>query len=167
MTTERHWPEYAIEGALLALFMMAACAFAALLEHPASSLRQVLPYPVLRRVLMGLAIGATAVTLVRSPWGQQSGAHMNPSLTFAYWRLGKVASADALGYVLSQFVGGATGIAAVRTILGSVVSHPQCTTSSPLPVRWVSERPSWPSWRSRPGSWGSCWLCRTTAAGRT
>src|SRR5262249_18515228 len=110
MTSGRHWPEYAMEGGLLALFMMAACTFAAVLEPPGSPLRQALPHPVLRRVLMGLAIGTTAITLVRSPWGQQSGAHMNPSLTFTYWRLGKVRGADALGYVLSQFLGSATGI---------------------------------------------------------
>ena len=30
----RHWPEWAIEGVLLGCFMIAACGFATVLEHP-------------------------------------------------------------------------------------------------------------------------------------
>jgi len=36
---DRHWAEYLIEGTLLGLFMVSACAFKILLEYPAS-LRQ-------------------------------------------------------------------------------------------------------------------------------
>ena len=35
----RHWPEHMIEGICLGLFMISACAFSALLEHPASPVR--------------------------------------------------------------------------------------------------------------------------------
>ena len=34
--TSRHWPEYLIEAACLALFMVSAAGFATLLQHPAS-----------------------------------------------------------------------------------------------------------------------------------
>jgi len=37
----------------------------------------------------------TAVVLILSPWGQRSGAHFNPATTLTFWRLGKVATADA------------------------------------------------------------------------
>ena len=30
---------------------------------------------------MGLAMGLTAVGIIYSPWGKQSGAHINPSIT--------------------------------------------------------------------------------------
>jgi len=129
----RHWPEYAMEGALLGLFMVAACTFATALEHPASPLRAALPDGYLRRVLMGLAMGATAVTLVRSPWGQQSGAHMNPSLTLTYFRLGKVERRDALGYVASQFAGGVAGVLLVRCVLGSLLAHPSVHFAATVP----------------------------------
>jgi len=131
--TARHWPEYAMEGALLGLFMVAACAFASALEHPGSPLRQALPDANLRRLLMGLAMGATAVALVRSPWGQQSGAHMNPSLTLTYFRLGKIRGADALGYVASQFLGGLVGVFAVRLVLGMVLAHPSVHFAATAP----------------------------------
>jgi aquaporin Z len=133
---ERHWPEYAMEGALLGLFMIAACALATALEHPASPLRQALADAHLRRLVMGLAMGATAITLVRSPWGQQSGAHMNPSLTLTYLRLGKIRGGDALGYVASQFLGGIAGVLAVRLALGMVLAHPlvRFAATAPGPV---------------------------------
>jgi hypothetical protein len=52
------WPEFASEAAGLALFMLSACALKALLEHPGSSLHQRIDAALLRRMWMGLAMGA-------------------------------------------------------------------------------------------------------------
>jgi hypothetical protein len=49
----RHWPEYLIEAAGLGLFMISACAFTVLLEHPGSLMRQTIEDPVARRLLIG------------------------------------------------------------------------------------------------------------------
>jgi len=87
----RHVTEYAIEATCLAVFMVSACLFASLLEYPGSPIHQVLPNPTVRRVLMGFAMGLTAVCLIYSPFGKRSGAHMNPSTTLTFLRLGKVA----------------------------------------------------------------------------
>lgn len=119
-----HPREYAIEGALLGLFMVSACGFTALLEHPASPLRAAIASGDLRRALIGLAMGLTAIALIRSPWGGRSGAHMNPAVTFAFWRLGKVGGGDALGYVAGQFAGGAAGVAAMAAVLPAWVRDP-------------------------------------------
>ena len=73
---------------------------------------------------MGLAMGLTAVAIIYSPWGQRSGAHMNPAFTLTFFRLGKVARHDFLGYVVAQFVGGIAGIAMVAAVLGPLVSDP-------------------------------------------
>ena len=54
---------------------------------------------MLRRGLMGLMMGLTAIAIIYSPWGQQSGAHINPAVTLTFWRLGKVATWDAVFYV--------------------------------------------------------------------
>ena len=119
-----HWPEYLMEAAGLGIFMLAACMFAALLEHPASPVRQAISDPVLRRLLMGLAMGLTAISLIYSPWGKQSGAHLNPSVTLTFWRLGKVTSWDTLLYIAAQFVGGMAGVLLAAWVLGQALAHP-------------------------------------------
>jgi aquaporin Z len=122
-----------MEGALLGLFMVAACGFATLLEHPASPVHQALPDGNVRRVLMGLAMGLTAIGLIYSPWGQQSGAHMNPSLTLTFFRLGKIERGDALGYVVGQFFGGVAGVLIMRVTLGMLVAHPAVRFAATAP----------------------------------
>src|SRR3954447_16453069 len=64
MALRRHWPEYLIEAMGLAVFMLSAAVFATLLEHPTSPLHQALVDPLLRRLLMGLAMGSTAIAIV-------------------------------------------------------------------------------------------------------
>jgi aquaporin Z len=120
----RHWPEYLMEGALLGLFMISACVFTAFLEYPGSPAHRALPSPLLRRAFVGIAMGATAVALVYSPWGKRSGAHFNPAVTLTFYRLGKVERWDALFYVVAQFLGGAAGVFAMVGVLGDFVRDP-------------------------------------------
>ncbi len=121
---KHHWPEYLIEAICIGLFMISAFTFATILEHPASLVHQAIPDPLLRRFLMGLAMGSTAIAIIYSPWGKQSGAHINPSTTLTFFRLGKIAAWDAVFYVTSQFVGGIAGAFLASTVLTAWVSHP-------------------------------------------
>jgi aquaporin Z len=132
-TARRHWPEYAIEFALLGLFMVSACAFGTLLESVGSPLHAMLPDSTTRRVLMGLAMGLTAILLVYSPWGMRSGAHFNPAVTLTFWRLGRVAGPDAVFYGLAQFAGAVTGVALMAAAIGTPLARP--------PVRYVVTAP--------------------------
>lgn len=112
----RHWPEYLMEALGLGLFMISAGLFGLLLEHPSSPARGAIGDPFVRRLLMGLAMGTTAVLIITSPFGQRSGAHINPAVTLAFRRLGKIAPADTLFYILFQCLGGAAGISLVRAL---------------------------------------------------
>jgi MIP family channel proteins len=47
--------------------------------------------------------------VVYSPLGQISGGHINPAVTLAFWRLGKVPASDAAAYIAAQFVGALAG----------------------------------------------------------
>ncbi len=120
----RHWPEYLMEAAELGAFMVSACVFGAMLGHPSSPVVAWLPGAFARRVVMGAAMGATAVAIVSSPFGQQSGGHLNPAFTLTFFRLGKVAPWDAAFYVAAQFAGGLAGVALSAWALGAPVAHP-------------------------------------------
>jgi aquaporin Z len=125
-----------MEAACLGGFMVSACLFGALLGYPGSPLNHLVPDGIGRRALMGLAMGATAVALIFSPWGQQSGAHMNPSVTLTFLRLGKVRPWDALFYVLAQFAGGLAGVLVARAFLGQVLAHPAVNYVVTVPGAW-------------------------------
>lgn len=118
-----HWPEYLMEAAELGLFMISACAFTALLEHPASPVRHAIDNGTLRRALNGVAMGCTLIVLIYSPWGKRSGAHLNPSVTLTFLSLGKVERWDAVFYVLSQFAGGISGVLLAALLIGAPVRH--------------------------------------------
>lgn len=121
---KHHWPEYLMEAGELGLFMLSAGVFATLLEYPGSPVRQAVSDPLLRRALMGASMGLTAMALIYSPWGQRSGAHMNPALTFAFWRIGKVESWDAAFYILAQYAGGLSGVGLAAVLLGDRFAAP-------------------------------------------
>ena len=130
-----HWPEYLIEAALLAVFMISACAFAVLLEHPSSPVHQSIDDAAARRLLMGVAMGCTLVGIVYSPWGQRSGAHINPGVTLTFLMLGKIDRWDAIFYAASQFAGGLAGVMIARVAIGAPLGHEAVNYAATIPGR--------------------------------
>jgi aquaporin Z len=128
-----HWPEYLMEAAALGLFMISAGVFTALLEYPGSSVHQTITNPDFRRALIGVAMGLTAVGIIYSPWGKRSGAHMNPAVTWTFFRLGKVKPWDALFYPVFQTLGGVAGVLLVKLALGRMFTE--------APVAYVLTQP--------------------------
>lgn len=124
-----HWPEYLMEAFGLGVFLFAACLVTALVEHPASPVRAAVASDLARRALVGGAMGVTLVTLARSAWGRRSGAHLNPVVTLAFWRLGRIAGWDAAFYAAAQTVGGLLGALAAGAVADMAVAHPA--------VRWA------------------------------
>lgn len=116
-----HWPEYLMEVGELAFYMLATCLVATLLQHPASPVRHLISSDLARRALMGVAMGATMVVIILSPWGKQSGGHFNPAVTFAFYRLGKVEFWDGWFYAAAQFLGAILGVCIARyALLGAL-----------------------------------------------
>jgi aquaporin Z len=66
-------------------------------------------------------MGLTGIAIVYSPWGKRSGAHFNPAVTLAFFRLGKVAPWDAAFYVGAQFFGAVLGVLTAAALLGSLL----------------------------------------------
>lgn len=125
----QHWPYYLTEAAGLAVFVVGLGLLSIALEHPASALHQALVArgvgEELRRVPLGIGLGLMVAAITYSPWGQRSGAHLNPAITLAFWQLGKISGADALWYVLAQAVGGFGSVWLLKISLFRYYSHPR------------------------------------------
>ena len=129
-----HWPEYLIEAAGLGLFMMTAGVCVMLGNAPGAI--RIIGNPDIRRALVGVAMGLTAIAIIYSPWGRQSGAHLNPAVTLTFLRLGKVAPMDAAFYVAAQFAGGAGGALLLTAIFGDRFTLPPISAVATLPGSW-------------------------------
>lgn len=132
----QHWPHYVAEALGLAFFVSCAGCLTILIEHPASAVHQLLPdSEVLRRAVLGAGMLAVVVTIVYSPWGKGSGAHINPAVTLAFWQLGKLRTPDAIWYVLAQLVGAVGAAQLMGVVLGEWYAHPAVkhTVTVPMP----------------------------------
>jgi aquaporin Z len=128
-----HWPEYLCEATELCLFMISAGFITILLAYPMSPVFKAIPDPFVRRMLIGITMGCTAIAIVFSPLGKRSGAHFNPAVTLTFWRLGKVRGWDAFFYISAQFVGGVAGMAIVAFFSRAMLSHPAIKFVATLP----------------------------------
>jgi len=127
-----------MEAAGLAFFMISACVFTVLLIHPSSIIAQSIDNDMLRRALMGIAMGGTAIAIIFSPFGKRSGAHINPAVTLTYLRLGKIQPCDAAFYTLFQFTGAIAGVFVAWSLMGHLLAHQSVVYAATVP---------------RPGSW--------------
>lgn len=123
-TIRLHWQEYLIEAVGLGIFMISAGVVVTVLESSVLSIPSFISDPFFRRVLIGIAMGLTAIALIYSPWGKRSGAHFNPAVTLTFFRLGKLSPHDTFGYILAQFLGGLAGVILVATIFSTFFTAP-------------------------------------------
>jgi aquaporin Z len=122
-----------MEALGLGIFMISACSFGVLLNHPASPVAQAIGNEALRRVLTGIAMGSTAIGIIFSPFGKRSGAHINPAVTLTYYRLGKIGTWDAAFYTLFQFIGAVGGVLVAFLVLGNLVAHQSVNYVATIP----------------------------------
>jgi aquaporin Z len=125
-----------MEAALLGAFMVSACVFGVLYGFPGSPVRQTVSSGFLRNLLGGLSMGLTAFAIFYSPWGKQSGAHINPSVTLTFLRLGKIRFWDALFYMAAQSAGAVLGVLLVAKFLHREISDPAVRYVVTTPGPW-------------------------------
>lgn len=113
-----------MEGAALGIFMVSAGAVTTFVDSPELRFFSLLPSPAIRRAIVGLAMGGTAMGIIYSPWGRRSGAHMNPAITLAFLRLRRIPPWDALYYVVFQVLGGLGGVLLTAAVLGAPFTRP-------------------------------------------
>ena len=136
-----NWRVYFIEAWALGIFMVSACGFVILIEHPDLPIRGMIPSVLVRRFLIGLAMGGTAIYLIYSAWGKKSGAHMNPAVTLTFLLLDRISKVNAFWYIIFQFLGGALGVYVFKWLLFDYVSHPAVNYAVTIPGpagEWVA-----------------------------
>lgn len=142
------YPRFAIaalcDGALIGAFMISASAFGVLIFHPSSPIAGILMLlpPILRRAVMGIAMGATAIALCYSPLGRRSGALMNPAMTLTFWRMGKLTRDQALVYIASQFAGAAAGMALPFALMPRLLADDSVSFVTTVPGMY-GRLPAW------------------------
>ena len=62
-------------------------------------------------VVVGLAVGVTLLSLIRSRWGRRSGAHLNPTVSIALWLMRAFPARAVLPYAAAQLAGSFAGAA--------------------------------------------------------
>jgi aquaporin Z len=108
--------EYAAEFFGTALLMLIGLSGVILIFSTHSPLFSPLSDDRLRRLLVGVVFGTTLALLIYSPLGRRSGGHLNPAVSLAFWRLGKMRAADAGFYVAAQVGGALAGTAVVALV---------------------------------------------------
>jgi aquaporin Z len=111
--TPLHFPEYAAEffgTACLVFFGLSAVVFDFGAESPMAGW---IHNPSLRLLITGLCFAGSGSLVALSPLGRLSGAHINPSVSLAFWLSGKMRGCDFAGYVVAQMLGGMAGATAL------------------------------------------------------
>jgi aquaporin Z len=126
----RNLSAYLSEFAGTALMLFIGVSAVAFMWAPGSPV-PVIENGALRRLLTGIMFAGGATAVVYSPLGQISGGHINPAVTLAFWRLGKVPTRDAVIYTVVQFLGALAGAYAAGLAWGPLTTGVQYAVTVP------------------------------------
>lgn len=114
-----HWAEYAAEGLGIGLLVFAGLSAVVFDSGKGLPMQHWIPDAGVRRLLTGLLFSGTGSLIAISPIGKLSGAHINPSVSLAFWLQGKMHRQDFIGYVIAQCLGAIAGAFLLVTVWGS------------------------------------------------
>jgi len=103
------WQTFVSELVGTALLVLVGLTVVILMFGTGSPGAQTIPDEGLRRLITGFLFGTTGALIALSPVGTESGAHINPVVTFGFWMMGKLKSRNAVAYVLAQLTGAVLG----------------------------------------------------------
>jgi aquaporin Z len=120
---KKNWKHYLQEALGLGIFMASACFFSALLGGNDTSFHFTIHNETIHNLVMGFLMGLTALFIFYSPFTAPSGSHINPAVTFTFFRLNKMCIWDAMFYVIFQFIGGTVTVYIMAALLGNVLTE--------------------------------------------
>lgn len=130
---KKNWKHYLQEAFGLAIFMISACFFGAMLEGKNSSIHHFIPNNFTRTLIMGVLMGTTALLIFYSPFTAPSGSHINPAVSLTFLRLGKMCHWDALFYGIFQLIGGILAVYLMQLLLGEILTAPPVSSVATVP----------------------------------
>jgi aquaporin Z len=133
---KKNWKHYLQEALGLAIFMISACFFGAMLFSEKSSWHQLIPNGIMKNVLMGLAMGFTALFIFYSPWTSPSGSQINPAVTITFLRLNKMCRYDAMFFILFQIIGGTVAVYIMQMLMGNILTDAPVNSAATVPGKF-------------------------------
>ena len=133
---KKNWIYYLQEALGLAIFMVSACFFSALLWGNDGSFHLNIADANLRNMVMGALMGATALFIFYSPFTAPSGSHINPAVTITFLRLNKICPYDAMFYILFQITGGILAVIIMAVLLGNPLISPPVNYAVTVPGKF-------------------------------
>ena len=103
------WPPYVAEFIGTALLILVGLSVVILNFGNGSPVARLIPSAGARRALTGFLFGSTGGLIAISPIGKESGAHINPIVTLAFWLMGKFGGRHTVSYIVAQLTGGVVG----------------------------------------------------------
>ncbi|RTL60864.1 MAG: aquaporin family protein [Sphingobacteriales bacterium] len=132
----KNWIHYLQEALGLGIFMISACFFGAMLFSEKSPWYHFIQSELLRNLMMGIAMGCTAIFIFYSPWTSPSGSHINPAVTITFLRLNKMCRYDSLFFILFQITGGTIAVYFMRWIMGNILIAPPVNSVVTIPGKY-------------------------------
>ena len=123
--------EYVAEFAGTFLMLLIGLSAVTVMFATSSPVVRWVPSEDVRRLITGTVFAGGATLIVYSPIGKTSGGHLNPAVTLAMRRMGKMTPRGAAGYVAAQLAGALAGAAVVRVAWGSLADDVRVGATRP------------------------------------
>jgi aquaporin Z len=133
---KKNWTHYLQEALGLAIFMISACFFGALLWGNDSSFHFAIENQATRNIVTGLLMGSTALFIFYSPFTAPSGSQINPAVTLSFLRLKRMCPYDAAFYIIFQFLGGTAAVYVMQILVGHPLTAPPVNSAATVPGRY-------------------------------
>lgn len=130
---KKNWIHYLQEALGLAIFMISACFFGALLWSNDASFHFTIQNETVRNIVTGILMGATALFIFYLPFTAPSGSHINPAVTITFLRLNKMCPWDAMFYIIFQFIGGTLAVYIMASLIGNALILPPVNYAVTVP----------------------------------
>lgn len=135
---QKNWKLYLCEALGLAIFMISACFFGAMLEGK-TSWHQAISNAQVRLIITGVLMGATALFIFYSPFTSPSGSQINPAVTLCFLRLKKISRWDAFFYIVFQMIGGTLAVYAMAFFIGNNLTSAPVNYAVTVPAQSVTQ----------------------------